>query len=628
VCGIFFSIGFDNLPAQVIDSVSHRGPDGRGWNEFTSPCGPVVMAHRRLAIVDLSQDGHQPMMSGDGRYWVTYNGEIYNHPEIREELEEEGYRFKTKTDTEVLLASYLHWGADCLHKFNGMFAFVIWDDQEKKAFAARDRFGVKPLYYYQQGNRIAFASEIKQFTYLPGFEARLNHKVAYHVFTSRLIQDTKETIFQNVFQLLGGEYLFLNACNTIGICPEQWYDIFNVEEQPISLKDACDNFKKLFFDAVNLRLRSDVPVGSCLSGGIDSSAIVSVLGALGSKNRDLKTFSACYKNDPLDESQYIDIVTSYTDIPNVKTYPDPEAFIDNWEKIIYHHDAPLGGTTVFAQNQVFKLAHQHNRKVMLDGQGSDEVFAGYHSMFGSFHNEYLSSFKILSLLLEVNSCKKIHGYKYKTILIQMLETSKPKYLKAMLDLLGKKVSLCPSYLSESFFNQFNRSQTFFWEQKLQNHNLPSPQTLNQLCLQKIKISLPTLLHCEDRNSMMYGVESRTPFLDYRLVEFGLSLPSFLKISRSITKDVIRKGLNGVLPDQISNRTDKLGFAVPEIKWFQKKDIREKVKESFNETINSLPEIFKQGCVFPKNTQNNNPQFFDCFSVIDFGLFVRKFNIKV
>ena len=381
MCGIFFSIGFKTPSPQVIDSVTHRGPDGRGWNEFGSPNGPVVMAHRRLSIIDLSEAGHQPMASEDGRYWITYNGEIYNYLELKKELEAQGCTFKTHTDTEVLLKSYVHWGVDCLNKFNGMFAFVIWDDKEKKTFIARDRFGVKPLYYYRQGNKIAFASEIKQFTHLPGFEAKLNHKIAYHVFTSKLIHDTKETLFQDVFQLLGGEYFSLNAANIKEICSRQWYDVFSIKEKSENTRDAGDTFKSIFFDSVNLRLRSDVPVGSCLSGGIDSSAIVSVLGELFETHADLKTFSACYKDDPLDESLYIDIVSAHADVHNIKIYPNPEDFIEIWKKMIYHHDAPLGGTTVFAQNQVFKLAHEHNRKVMLDGQGADEVFAGYHSMF-------------------------------------------------------------------------------------------------------------------------------------------------------------------------------------------------------------------------------------------------------
>ena len=601
--------------------------DGGGMNSRHQ--GSVVMAHRRLAIVDLSDDGHQPMASEDGRYWVTYNGEIYNYLEIREELKEAGYTFKTKTDTEVLLKSYLHWGPDCLNKLNGMFAFVIWDDKEKKVFAARDRFGVKPLYYYQQGDKIAFASEIKQFMCVHGFEARLNHCMAYHVFTSKLIQDSNKTIFKDVFQLLGGECFFLiTSHHRTEISIKRWYDISKIKEHEINEEVAFSTFKNLFFDAINLRLRSDVPVGSCLSGGIDSSAIVSVLSKICDKDIDLKTFSACYKNDPLDESLYIDTVTSYTGIPNVKTYPAPDTFIDTWEDMIYHHDAPLGGATAFAQNQVFKIAQEHDRKVMLDGQGADEVFAGYHSMFGALHYEYLSSLKILKFLSEIDRCKRTHGYPYKTLLIRMMETSQPDSLKSIFSLIGKEVSLCPGYLNKDFFHQYNKAETLFWEQKLENHSLASPKTLHQLCLQKIKLSLPTLLHCEDRNSMMYSVESRVPFLDYRLVEFGLSLPSHLKISRAITKDIIRKSLKGILPNKIASRQDKLGFAVPEIQWFQQKATREKVREIFNDTINSFPELFQQGCVFPENTENQNSQFFDYFSVIDFGIFMKKFNIRV
>ena len=422
MCGIFFSIGFENLSPQVIDSVTHRGPDGRGWNEFKSPNGPVIMAHRRLSIIDLSEDGHQPMSSQDGRYWITYNGEIYNYLELRQELESLGYKFQTHTDTEVLLKSFIHWGPDCLNKFNGMFAFVIWDEKEKKAFVARDRFGIKPLYYYRQGNKIAFASEIKQFTYLPGFESKLNHKIAYHVFTSKLIHDGYETLFQGVYQLLGGEFLSLEKNNVRSFASQKWYDIAKVNVNKKTSEEASKSFKKLFFDSVNLRLRSDVSVGSCLSGGIDSSSIVSMLGELSDSKNGIKTFSACYKNDPLDESHYIDIVTKHTGIKNTKVYPDPKNFMNLWEKMVYHHDAPIGGATVFAQNQVFQCANQHKIKVMLDGQGADEVFAGYHSMFGAFHAELFNTLKFLKLISEIKSCKNLHGYNYKALLLRVLET--------------------------------------------------------------------------------------------------------------------------------------------------------------------------------------------------------------
>jgi asparagine synthase (glutamine-hydrolysing) len=380
MCGIFFSVGFENLPAAVIDSVAHRGPDGRGWNEFMSPNGPVVMAHRRLAIVDLSADGHQPMSTEDQRFWVTYNGEIYNYLEIRGELEDLGHEFKTKTDTEVLLKSYLHWGKDCLHKFNGMFAFVIWDDKEKKVFAARDRFGVKPLYYYREGNKIAFSSEIKQFKHFPKWKNILNQEMAGEYLETGYCDHKQITLYKNVFQVLPGHYLKSDCLVNIPD-PLCWYNLEScIKHLDISDNDAISHFKKLFEDAVRIRLRSDVLVGACLSGGLDSSSIVCMMREIQGVDQKISTFSSVFPGEKVDESNYIDELASQKNLTSYKNYPSSHAFMDNLDSVLYHQDLPFLGTSIFAQWSTFESAKEKGVIVLLNGQGADESLLGYPGM--------------------------------------------------------------------------------------------------------------------------------------------------------------------------------------------------------------------------------------------------------
>ncbi len=414
MCGIFFSIGYTSPSPSVIDSVTHRGPDGRGWQEFESSKGPVVMAHRRLTIIDLSEAGHQPMPSDDKRYWITYNGEIYNYLELRKELENLGHTFHTQTDTEVLLKSYIHWGEKCLDRFNGMFAFVIWDNVEKSFFAARDRFGVKPLYFFQQGAKLAIVSEIKQLTYLDTFDARLNQDRALDYFLGSYTNHTSETFFKDVYQLRGGEKIKIDTKTNAFTCrPEQGYDLKSIRKTlPGSEEELTNQFKELFLDAVRLRLRSDVSVGSCLSGGLDSSSIVCSVKHLVEDNRstiqDFLTFSACYPNDPIDESKYIDNVGLHTSYSNQKIFPTPQEMLKEIQQVIYHHDQPIRGSTVYAQWCVFKKAAASPVKVMLDGQGADEIFAGYHSMFAAFQRNLLQQGNFITFFYGMKKLSRGH----------------------------------------------------------------------------------------------------------------------------------------------------------------------------------------------------------------------------
>ena len=303
MCGIWASLGMQP-PRSVIDVVVHRGPDGEGWREFCTPVGAVVFAHRRLAIIDTSSAGDQPMSFADGRYWIVYNGEIYNYLELRATLSSHGFEFRTRTDTEVLLAAYAHWGEECLHRLNGMFAFVIWDDHEKTLFAARDRFGIKPLYVYRTKAGFGLASEIKQFTCLPEFVPRLNLARTHDFLSTGLTDHSAETLFEGVRQIRGGECLrtVIRSDRTPNPEVRRWYTLAEESTSGLNESEASDRLRELLTESVGLRLRADVPIGSCLSGGLDSSSIVCLI------NEALKvreamsiqtTISACYDDSPL-----------------------------------------------------------------------------------------------------------------------------------------------------------------------------------------------------------------------------------------------------------------------------------------------------------------------------------------
>lgn len=535
MCGIFFSIGFENLSSQVIDSVKHRGPDGRGWDEFTSPQGLVTMAHRRLAIVDLSQDGHQPMASEDERYWVTYNGEIYNYLEIREELKKAGYTFKTQTDTEVLLKSYLRWGPACLNRFNGMFAFIIWDNKEKKAFAARDRFGVKPLYYYREGEKIAFASEIKQFKYLPNWKSILNQELASFYKSQGYCDHNHETLYKNVFQILPSHLATLHNEN---FNISRWYNINErISELKLPDNQACERFVELFEDAIKVRLRSDVAVGACLSGGLDSSSIVSVIRKL-NPDMEMNTFSAVFPNCKVDESFYIDELVQSKKLTSHKNYPSFEQFLRDLDEILYHQDLPFPGTSIFAQWMTFQSAKSNNVTVLLDGQGADESLLGYPSMLNSLIFDYAKRLQFKELMAFFKWQSKFNNQNLKTTVLLAFQQRFFNVYKALLFLKNRKI----------------------------DQKLLSLKSITEVCLHYLFNNFQSLLRFEDRNSMAFSIESRLPFLDYRLVEFILSLQVNQRFRNNQTKWVLRKSMIGINIDEILDRKDKIGFATPEKEW--------------------------------------------------------------
>lgn len=591
----------------------------------------LALGHRRLSIVDLSPLGHQPMCYAD-RYWIVYNGEIYNHLELRTELEVAGYRFRSHSDTEVILAAYDYWGEACLSRFNGMWAFALYDSQKQTLFLARDRFGVKPLYYWVSSEGfLAFASEIKAFTVLPTWKPKVNGQRAYDFLVWNLLDHTDETMFAGVFQLQGGHCVLLETdavarqrmtkqagARLSGV--RKWY---NLDGQVFSdsLLEASKQFHGLLDESVQLRLRADVPVGSCLSGGLDSSSIVCLANQrLRQQNasENQKTFSACASVKRFDERDFIESVVEHTGVEAHYTYPELDGLFPLLDEITWHQDEPFGSTSIYAQWSVFKLASENNVKVMLDGQGADEQLAGYHSFFGPLLGGLFRRGNWLELLKEFKAIHQLHGYSY-SYLAQRLIANLLPFLRLKAAVLVRTPADSTSWLDHE---RLGAKLIDGYAELATGNDINSTS-----CDQLTSTNLPMLLHWEDRDSMAHSIESRVPFLDYRLVEFVLGLPDQYKLSGGITKRVMREGMRDILPEVIRTRMDKLGFVTPEEVWLREtgtaqfEHLTRHVIEQSNGIIK--PEVM---VIFKQMVNGERPFNFFIWRIISFGSWLKRFQV--
>ncbi len=580
-------VGGLDTPLDVLHSGYPYCPQTRENNSLIHP-SLLAFGHRRLSICDLSPAGHQPMSYMNGRYWIIFNGEIYNWRELRSELECLGHQFVSQSDTEVILASYSQWGKDCLGKFRGMWAIVIYDIQTRTIFAARDRFGIKPLYYwFSPAGFLSFSSEIKQFSVLPGWNPKLNKSKAYDYLVEGLMDHTEETLFSSVFQIRGGYASEIRIDELSQFLPVyRWYDLHYLPYSG-TFEAATKKFRQFFTDSMTLHLRADVPVGSCLSGGLDSSSIVCVANDLLKDKRKeeiQKTFSASSDVKRFDEREFIDEVVKDRQIDSHYTCPSPDHLFEILDDIIWHQDEPFGSTSIFAQWLVFDLAAQNRVKVMLDGQGADEQLAGYHIFFRYRCAELFLCGRWISMLREMIAVKKCFGYGYINSFKGIAGYALLIPMKNIFSNRKRKNSRTPLWMNQEIFDAIPVHYRFDQCQK----PIVSWYSYQQL----IFTNLPLLLHWEDRNSMAHSVESRVPFLDHRLVEFIFSLPTDFKIRNGCTKIVLRESMRGILPDKIRKRMDKLGFETAEEEWIRSQKtehFRQLVKEAITQSKGILTE---------------------------------------
>jgi len=548
MCGICGILNFNGKPAEesrvrkMMGEIKHRGPDDDGVFIKEN----LGLGFVRLSILDLSVSGHQPMIDSGGRFVLVYNGEIYNYIEIREELKSKGYKFLSNCDSEVLLYSYIEWGRGCLDKFNGMFAFVIYDLEKNKMFAVRDRFGVKPFYYSLDSQSFIFGSEICAVTSALDSKPVQNDSAIFDYIIFNRTDQTEETFFKNIKKLQHGCYIEIeNGKFKTG----KWY---NLTDNLGKSFDGTEEFAELLSSSIGLRLRSDVPVGVCLSGGLDSSAIVSLL-LKDFNKKEINTFSAVYEKEgyKYDESSFI---YEYRDkLENMFfVSPTSASLMKDLSDFIRAHNEPVTSTSHYAQFKVMELARS-NVVVTLDGQGADELLAGYHYFFGIFFKELLKKGKLFKLSSEMFNYLKNHKdlYGLKTFLYFLA----PSFVKTKARIMEK------GYLEKSFYEKHSGENVIV-------ENIYGAGSIYKSLINHFEYKLEHLLKWEDRNSMWHSLEARVPFLDYRLVEKTLSVNSEYKIRKGMTKYLLRESMKNILPEKIRKRKDKIGFNTPEDEWFR------------------------------------------------------------
>lgn len=555
MCGIhgFFTTNQNqdnnsSLIRKMVSSTNHRGPDYNGIENIH----PVYFGHNRLSIIDLNPEANQPM--NFGKYWIVFNGEIYNYKEIRQELKENGIVFSTVSDTEVILKSYDFFGEKCVNKFIGMWAFSIYNMEEKSLFCSRDRFGIKPFYYLQHENNLYFSSEIKSIKLTPYFSSELNLSQINRGLQLGWVGYKNETYYSCIQSLEPGHNLVYKD-NQLSISS---YWSYPSKQISISTEEAIHQFKELFDDSLKLHVRSDVPIGATLSGGIDSSSIVSSL--LKNKlSENLETFSIYYdSHEGYDERPFIQTISQkYPKQFQLNYYsPNEQEIAKDFDAIAHTMDFPLSGSSPISQYYVMKLAKEKDIKVILSGQGADDYMGGYMHSYYRLFGEWMKHFQFGKLSKGIKDYKKIH------------EVSNSKLTSVLMK------SMLSSLMSEDAIYKFEYKNylPFQGNQKKEWNTFEnfSSSKLNEFHFALMNYSsLPTLLHYEDRNSMAHSIESRVPFLDHRLVELLFQFPDDLKINNGWTKFVLREAMEGILPKEIQWRTDKKGFVTPgEILWLR------------------------------------------------------------
>ncbi len=546
VCGIAGTLDLssglpsgERLVGGMTDLLAHRGPDGAGM--LVDP--PVVLGHRRLAIIDLSPAGHQPMASEDGSLWITYNGEIYNYLELAEELKAHGHRFRSASDTEVLLRAYAEWGTRAFERLNGMFAFAIWDRRRRQLVCVRDRFGVKPFYYTVAGGRLLFASEIKALFLDPAVPRRPNDARVLDFLVHGLADHTPETMFEGIRQLEPGSFLVATPERGVGT-PERWYQPSPAELNGTSPVEAV---RERLIDSVSIRLRSDVPVGTCLSGGIDSSSVVAITSLVrhrvGAEPPD--SFTARCRDPRLDEGGYVQRVLEATGARNHQVTPDEQEVVARLDFMLWHMDEPFHGPSVYGHWKVMELARRAGVTVLLDGQGGDEVFAGYHYMYPSFLYSLALGGHAVRTVRELRWRSRLHQRSARASVEEMVKLTLPSRLR------GRARPPWVAAAAEVARPPFAGRPLL--EQQL--HGLTAAP-------------LPAYLHHEDRNSMTFALEARVPFLDYRVVETGLALGADNLLRKGHTKWALREAMRDLVPREIVDRPDKQGFTVDHREWLR------------------------------------------------------------
>ncbi|MCP5051579.1 MAG: asparagine synthase (glutamine-hydrolyzing) [bacterium] len=647
---------------QMTDALAHRGPDDEGYlaidtngqrvvhltGKDSKVNGPsidrsidmadVFLGHRRLSILDPTPAGHQPMSTPDGKIWIVYNGEIYNYIELRDELKQRGHRFRTTTDTEIILAAYERWGQKCLAHFDGMWSFVIYDQRKNILFGARDRFGVKPFYYYKDSSYFAFASEVKSLLTLPFITKQLNTEALFDFMVFNGLPFMEEGFFKGINELQPAHAFIYYLEN--GHFSKWKYFTLRYNRKPDGFEKEnslryIEDIREKLTHAVKLRLRSDVPLGSALSGGIDSSAIVCIISQLMTIDSSLegplsealnggfrqKVFTASFPGTSIDESDWAKLAAERSNARWHQTFPKAEEYLADIEDLAYTQEIPYGSPSVYAQYRVMKLAKENDVKVILDGQGADELFTGYTMYYDVFFYQLLKQFNIKTLANEFLHLGNA-PVNYKEMLLALFKQARRqivpyRFIKKYRT--GQTNRFHHRYISEDFWEANKNRFDLIRDRDFKSLN-------NMLFEYFTRQKLSNLLKYEDRNSMRFSVESRTPFADHLgLIQYVFNIPAAYKIHNGWSKYLLREAMKGILPEEIRVRKDKKGFFVPDLQWLTqlKRELSDYITDDMKEFLN-IPLIKTH---LDKDMAGANPETIRAmWNIISFAVWKKVFDI--
>jgi asparagine synthase (glutamine-hydrolysing) len=643
MCGIAGFINSEGVDATFLkvmsNTLQHRGPDDEGFaisgkSVFTNYYkgedsisevsllpnilehqktvnDTVGLLHRRLSILDLSAAGHQPM-TYQNKYTIVFNGEIYNYKELKKELLQKGFEFVSDTDTEVILAAYSYWGQNCVAHFVGMWAFAIYDKEKNNLFISRDRFGIKPLYFFQSKTLFAFASEIKALLQIDAIKPDANMTSVFEYISFGTTADPSANLFKYIQVLAPAHNLIINT-ETLQTTVTSYY---NLKENVYNYKlpganEIHNTFNHYLNDSIDLQLRADVAIGSTLSGGLDSSTIVA-MAASKLSGVPFKTFTAAYHEKEIDESDFAKkVVADYKNIDAYFTYPNSKTYWNDIDKLIWHQDLPINSTSMFAQWEVMKLANQQNVKVLLDGQGADEILGGYYNFAGIYLIEKLKHLQLSSFIKERKELQKKFSPNINNTLGRAFYYFTPEFMQRNI---RSKKRLGMGAISQSF------------QKKLEKIDVPARggKTFKEQSLLSVQFGLQDLLRYEDRNSMAFSIESRVPFLDHRLVEFSIALNNDWKIKNGWTKYILRKSAEPLLPKEVVWRKYKMGFLTPQKIW--KEQSKKELTLFINDT--NIPDFLNKDYLLKLNNAEitNSSHLSEFWKLISFIKWIEIFKV--
>lgn len=623
MCGLvgFQGIGGEQRQAVIaamMETIKHRGPDDSG----TTLIDDVTFGHQRLAIIDI-ENGKQPMQSEDGRYTLVLNGEIYNYLELRQQLTFRGYRFKTFSDTEVLLNLYIEYGSEVVRHLNGMFAFAVYDNVLKTTFIARDHFGIKPLYYHEGNGHFVFGSEIKALLKHPKVSTNSDRDSLFEYLTFQMVLK-KHTLFDKILKLEPATYIVVREAKIIEK-KNYWNPSYEVDHDK-SAGQFNDELLVLLENSLSIQVRSDVPVGAYLSGGLDSSTVATL--AAKSYPGQMKTFTGGFKDSAAyDESNYAKIVSDSISSDHHLIFPEAKDFQDTFEKLVYHMDEPSAGPGIFPQYMVSKLASEHV-KVVLGGQGGDEIFGGY-ARYAVAYLEQCIKGAIFETQEEGQHVVTLNSIiPNLSMLKQYVPLIKAQFSNGLFDsmdrryyqMIDRSPSLAKLY-QEDFLTQRNEGQIFDKFSQVFN-KIDSPSYFNKMTNFDMKTLLPALLQVEDRVSMAVSLESRVPLLDKRIAELSAKMPPKMKFAGGKTKYMLHNAVKNILPKQIIERKDKMGFPVPLNEWMAG-PLKEYVLDTFSNQKAKERGLYKVEAI--KDHINNAGKFNrDIWGALNLELWHQKF----